>query len=159
LRRDTRMRHDLSAVQRKSFCRAYLQTLNPDRAAEQAGCQDGWAMLRRKDIQAELQRMRDDSRDQILREDAVRRLTELAFGRANDAAALALSAPGQRPPVDKLDLSAVSELKVTDKGVEVKFLDRIRALEALCGLLDQDGDGGASFFRALEAAADDGEGL
>jgi len=116
-------------------------------------------MLRRKDVQAELQGMRDGFRDQILREDAVRRLAELAFGRANDAAALALSAPGQCPPVDKLDLSAVSELKVTDKGVEVKFLDRIQALEALCGLLEQNGDGGASFFQALEAAADGGEEL
>ncbi len=153
------MRHDLSAELRKTFCRAYLQTLNPDRAAACAGADDGWDMLRRKDVQAELQRMRDDSRDQILREDAARRLAELAFGRANDAAALALSGPGQCPSVDKLDLSAVSELKVTDKGVEVKFLDRIRALEALCGLLDQDGGGAASFFQALEAAADDGEGL
>jgi len=116
-------------------------------------------MLRRRDIQTELQRMRDDSRNQILREDAVRRLAELAFGRANDAAALALSAPGQHPPVDKLDLSAVSELKVTEKGIEVKFLDRIRALEALCGLLEQNGDGAESFFRALEAAADNGEEL
>ena len=34
--------------------------------------------------------------------------------------------------LETLDLSAVAELKVTDKGgVEVKLIDRIRALEAL----------------------------
>lgn len=149
------MRHDLSVEKRDAFCRVYLRTLDPDRAALAAGMDNGWAALRRKDIQAELQRRRDDSRDQLLREDAVRRLAELAFGRANDAAALALSGPDTRPAVEGLDLSAVSELKVSDKGVEVRFLDRIRALEALCGLLDQDGDGAVSFFQALEAAAGD----
>ena len=54
-----------------------------------------------------------------------------------------------------LDLSAVAELKVTDKGgVEVKLVDRVRALETLCALLGEAGGGGAEeLYRALEDAA------
>ena len=86
------------------------------------------------------------------REDVLRRLAELAFGRANDGAGLALR-PGETDP-EGLDLSAVSELKVTDKGVEVKFVDRVRALETLWNLLESGGDGGAEeLYRALEDIA------
>ena len=35
-----------------------------------------------------------------------------------------------------LELSAISELRVTEKGVEVKLVDRVRALESLWKLLD-----------------------
>ena len=85
--------------------------------------------------------------------DALRRLAQLAFGRANDAVRLALS-PREVDP-GELDLSAVAELKVTDKGgVEVKLVDRVRALETLCGLLGESGNGGAEeLYRALEDAA------
>ena len=70
----------------------------------------------------------------------VRRLAQLAFGRVNDAARLALHSG--EADLETLDLSAVAELKVTDKGgVEIKLMDRIRALEALCGLLER-GEGG-----------------
>ena len=61
--------------------------------------------------------------------------------------------------VDTLDLSAVAEFKVTDKGVEVKLVDRVRALETLCGLLESGGSGGAEeLYRALEDAAGQMEG-
>ena len=57
-----------------------------------------------------------------------------------------------------LDLSAVSEFRVTDKGgVEVKLLDRVKALEALCGMLDSSGDAGL-LYQALENAAGQMEG-
>ena len=85
-------------------------------------------------------------------EDALRRLTELAFGRANDAVALALSPERERLDVQGLDLSAVSEFKVTEKGaVEIRFLDRIKALEALCLLLERQADeeGAEDLIRAL----------
>ena len=56
-----------------------------------------------------------------------------------------------------LDLSAVAEFRVTDKGgVEVKLVDRVRALETLWGLLDGGGDGAEALCRALAEAAEDG---
>ena len=93
----------------------------------------------------------------LQRRDIQRRLAELAFGRANDVLGLALHP--ESADVDTLDLSAVAEFKVTDKGVEVKLVDRVRALETLCGLLESGGSGGAEeLYRALEDAAGQMEG-
>ena len=61
--------------------------------------------------------------------------------------------------METLDLSAVAELKVTDKGgVEVKLIDRIRALEALYGLLSEEkAEGAGELYRVLtEAAGEEG---
>ena len=135
----------------RHFCGAYLRTMDPERAAEAAGCEDGFAMLGRKGARRRLERMR--AAGEPRREDALRRLAQLAFGRANDAVRLALR-PGEADPA-ALDLSAVAEFKITDKGgVEVKLVDRVRALETLCRLLENSGGGGAEeLYRALEDAA------
>ena len=97
-----------------------------------------------------LEQMRENAAGQIRREDVVRRLAQLAFGRANDAVALALR--GGEP--EGLELSAVSEFRVTDKGgVEVKLVDRVRALEALWELLgDSGGTGAEELYQALEGS-------
>ena len=139
-----------------AFCRAYLRTMDPERAAAESGCRNGFSMLRRRTVRERLERMREAAAGQLRREDVLRRLAELAFGRANDGAGLALR-PGETDP-EGLDLSAVSELKVTDKGVELKFVDRVRALETLYGLLENDGGGAAELYRALTEAAGGEEG-
>lgn len=140
-----------------AFCRAYLRTMDPERAASEMGRRDGFSMLGQKTTQAKLERMRADAASQIRREDVLRRLTQLAFGRANDALKLALH-PGEANP-ETLELSAVAEFKVTDKGVEVKLVDRVRALETLWELLEGgDGGGAEELYRALEEAADRMEG-
>lgn len=140
-----------------AFCRAYLRTMDPERAAEEAGCRDGYALLGRKSVQDRLEQMRNESAGQLRREDVLRRLAQLAFGRANDAACLAFR--GETPDPERLDLSAISELKVTDKGIEIKLVDRVRALETLWNLLESGGDGGAEeLYRALEDIAGQMEG-
>ena len=127
------------------FCRSYLRSMDPEQAEEAAGYPNGFSALESKNIRRRLERMREAASGQIRREDAVRRLAQLAFGRVNDAAQLAFYKEGT--DLKKLDLSAVSELKVTDKGgVEIKLIDRIRALEALCGIL---GEGTAKEAGAL----------
>ena len=138
-----------------SFCRAYLRTMDPERAAGEAGRKDGFALLANGDVQARLERMRADAAAQIRREDVLRRLAQLAFGRANDAVRLALGQGGT--DLETLDLSAVAEFRVTDKGgIEVKLVDRVRALETLWGLLDSGGQGAEALCRALAEAAEDG---
>lgn len=147
----------LSAGERRAFCQSYLRTLDPCRAAKSAGREDGWALLRQPAVQRELEELRGSRR--LCREDALGRLAELAFGRANDAVALALAREREELDVAGLDLSAVSEFRVTDKGgVELRFLDRVKALETLCALLDhQDSAAGAeAFLQALEGAEDGG---
>ena len=139
------------------FCRAFLRTMDPERAAAEAGKKDGFSALKKMAMQETLEEMRLSAVSQIRREDVIRRLAQLAFGRANDAVRLALHPEIADP--EMLDLSALSELKVTDKGVEVKLIDRVRALEALHSLLENGGDGGAEeLYRALEDAAGQVEG-
>ena len=88
----------------------------------------------RKGTQQKLERMRCDAAAQLKREDVLRQLARLAFGRVDDAVTLALRR-GETEP-EGLELSAVSELRVTEKGVEVKLVDRVRALETLWKLLE-----------------------
>ena len=144
--------------QRRRFCQAFLRTMDPEEAARGLGA-DGYALLSSRSVLRQLDRLRTAGTDALRREDVLRRLAQLAFGRANGAALLALR-PGEADP-RTLDLSAVSELRVTDKGgVEVKLADRVRALETLYHLLaDRDGAGGAEdLYQALADAAGQLEG-
>ena len=143
-------------MKQDAFCRAYLRTMDPERAGEETGT-DGFALLGNRSVRGRLDRMRETAAGEITREDAVRRLAQLAFGGANDAARLALRWGEANP--ETLDLSAVAELKVTDKGgLEIKLVDRVRALETLYGLLENDGGGAAELYRALTEAAGGDEG-
>ena len=83
----------------------------------------------------------------LTRADVARKLAELAYGRANDCATLVLD-PGD--DAGKLDLSLLSEVKRSEKGaVEVKLLDRLKALEMLTALTEEGGEGLEEFLRAL----------
>ena len=114
-----------------------------------------FAQLAAERTQRRLEQMREAAVGQLRREDALRRLAQLAFGQANDGVELALR--GREASAEGLDLSAVAEIRVTDKGgVEVKFVDRVRALEALCGLLGGDtGRGAEELLQALSAAGEE----
>ena len=91
---------------------------------------------------------------QIQRDDVVRRLAELAFGRANDCIKLVMS---NDPPMDKLDLSLLSEVKRSEKGaVEVRLIDRLRALEQLALLAQENGQDLEQFLKALQPEAEEG---
>ena len=141
----------------EEFCRAFLRSMDPERAAAETGRKDGFSSLERQATQDRLERMRSNTAGQIRREDVIRRLAQLAFGRVNDAVKLALHL--SEADAEQLELAAVSEFKVTDKGVEVKMIDRVRALETLHGLLENSGDSGAEdLYRALEDAAGQLEG-
>ena len=85
---------------------------------------------------------------QISRQDVIRRLAELAFGKANDCVRLVLDTD---PKVGKLDLSLLSEVKRNDKGtVEVRLIDRLRALEQLAALAQEENTDLQSFLQALQ---------
>ncbi|MBQ2893120.1 MAG: terminase small subunit [Oscillospiraceae bacterium] len=84
----------------------------------------------------------------LTRMDVARRLAELAFGQANDCVRLVLE---EDAPVSKLDLGLLSEVKRNDKGtVEVKLVDRLKALEQLALLAQEDGSDLESFLKALQ---------
>ena len=90
----------------------------------------------------------------IKREDVARRLAELAFGKVNDCVKLVLEAD---PQVEKLDLGQLCEIKRNEKGtVEIKLVDRLRALEQLCQLAEQGGGDMESFLKALQGGQESG---
>ena len=85
---------------------------------------------------------------EVRRQDVTRRLAELAFGKANDCVRLALE---DEPSLDKLDLSLLSEVKRNEKGtVEIKLIDRLRALEQLAEVAEEDNSDMDSFLQALQ---------
>ena len=85
---------------------------------------------------------------QVRRQDVTRRLAELAFGKANDCVRLALE---DDPSLGKLDLSLLSEVKRNEKGtVEIKLIDRLRALEQLAQVAQENDSDLESFLQALQ---------
>ena len=88
----------------------------------------------------------------IRREDVTRRLAELAFGKANDCVRLALE---DDPELGKLDLSLLSEVKRNAKGtVEIKLIDRLRALEQLANVAGEESEDMELFLQALQGGGE-----
>lgn len=85
---------------------------------------------------------------QVTKEDVARRLAEIAFGKVNDCVKLVLE---EAPKVGRLDLSLLSEVKRNEKGtVEIRLVDRLRALEQLALLAQDQGQDLESFLKALQ---------
>ena len=88
----------------------------------------------------------------VNRQDVTRRLAELAFGKANDCVRLALE---DDPNLGRLDLSLLSEVKRNDKGtVEIKLIDRLRALEQLAQVAGEDTQDLEAFLLALQGESE-----
>ena len=84
----------------------------------------------------------------LTREDVARRLAELAFGNANDCVKLVVK---DDAILEKLDLSLLTEVKRNDKGtVEIRLVDRLKALEQLALLAQAGGEDLESFLKALQ---------
>ena len=85
---------------------------------------------------------------QLKRSDVARRLAELAFGKANDCVKLVLE---EGVSLGKLDLSLLSEVKRNEKGtVEVKLVDRLKALEQLAQTAGEPQTDLNNFLQALQ---------
>ena len=132
--------------EKRRFAAAYLRCFDADLAAQCIGRSDGVRLLTTPAVQHELQLQR--AQCNICRQDVIRRLAQLAFGRAHDCVKLVLCS---EPDIDTLDLSLLSEVKRNDKGtVEVKLIDRVRALEQLLQAGTDANDAAAAFFAAAE---------
>ena len=83
----------------------------------------------------------------LRREDVLRRLAELAFGQPNDCVRLALE---EMPDLKGLDLSLLSEIRRSDKGlVEIRLIDRVKVLERLQQAMEESGSGMGELLKAL----------
>lgn len=86
------------------------------------------------------------------REELLKRMWALAGARVNDAVKLAFLPEEQTALIGRLDLAALTELKRVSSGtVELKFNDRMKALEILYKLLAEQEDSTLdAFYRSLE---------
>ena len=112
------------------FCRYFAACRNGREAAARAGFafpeRSGLRLLDKASVKAEIERLTAASKGNSSAVDGLKRL---AFGSIADAVRLILS--DEPLDIESLDLYSVSEIKRTDKGTEIKFYDRIKALEAL----------------------------
>ena len=133
-------------TEKRRFAAAWLRCFDPEQAARAVGREDGVRLLAAEPVQREIRLQREQF--DVQRQDVLRRLAQLAFGRANDCVKLVLQ---ETPALDSQDLSLLAEVKRNDKGtVEVKLVDRMEALELLLGACDDSLHCAEAFFAACE---------
>ena len=130
----------------KEFCRLMTVYADPLRAAAEAGYREPKKelprLLAQDEIADELQRMMKNLR-RMYESIALCGLYRLACGDISDALALLQIDTLSCEKLRGLDLTCVSEIKKTDKGTEIKFCDRVKAIEKLSELLNVRSEGGA----------------
>ena len=141
------------------FADFYLSLGNPQEAALKLGVRpdeafaEGLRLIGEPRVRRHIKRRQKSGDARI---EALAGLRRLAFGRINDALAL-LRDDCFESDFSALDLFNVSEIKrVKGGGVEIKFFDRLEALEKLSELEDKAADTAAadSFFSALRKTAE-----
>ena len=110
---------------------------------------NGAKLISRQEIRQQIEKL-DRENDSLTQAKAGFR--HLAFGPVADAIKLI---DGERGELESLDLFMVSDIKIPKGGgMEIKFFDRLKALEALA-TLEAVGSGESSlpFYKALESSA------
>ena len=127
------------------FCRFFVICRDSREAAAKAGFafpeRSGMRLLGKQAVLTEIDRLSEQVKTAASAVDGLRRI---AFGSVTDAIKLVL---GEEPlELEGLDLFMVSEIKKTDKGVEIKFYDRIKALSELLSVSESGESRGTSQF-------------
>lgn len=127
------------------FCRYFAICRDARESAAKAGFafpeRSGMRLLAKDSIISEIERI---SQKNTTVTSAVDGLKRIAFGSVADAVRLILEP--EAVDTEKLDLFMVSELKCTDKCIEIKFFDRIKALTALLDVSSMSEDNTTSQF-------------
>lgn len=123
----------------------FLACRDQNRAAASAGLDGSLPLLQHPAILAAIEELRSARAEQLRREDIVGRLADIAFARPNDCVRLAIGRSGD---LDALDLTLLQEIKVSDKGVELRLIDRLQALRLLAEL-QQETVGGSDLLAML----------
>lgn len=143
------------------FCAYYSRTHSVREAAARAGFRrkpelNGIRLLEKESVRVEIERLEQRLHTEQEIRDGYRRL---AFGPVTDAVKLLFleeaPSPGQ---LEEMDLFPITEIKrPRTGGIEMKFCDRLKALEKLAQLEAQETqetqENGASFYQALESGA------
>ena len=141
-----------------SFCKLYVQTRNAREAAMAAGFsvfprQAAEKLMAEPRVQKEIRTL--EKNEQAKEAELIAGYRRLAFGSIADAVRLLLAdTTGEVLNPEELDLFMVSELKRPKTGgLEIKFFDRLKALEKLAEMRTADADSAMPFYKALEKSA------
>lgn len=138
------------------FCTYYAQTRNGREAAAKCGYrfagQSAVRLLRRSDIRAQIAEL--DREQALAQSDIAAGYARLAFGCVSDAVSLLLHPDPEAVKPEEMDLFSVSEIKQGKYGVEIKFFDRLKALEKLEALTGKsESETAEELFRAIGQGA------
>lgn len=141
------------------FCCFYSSNGNVRLSAVMAGYssnpeQTGQQLLTRGDIAGRVKEYRD-TRVNDLRLMALLGYERLAFGSIADCIQLLYMEAPTLQRLEAMDLFMISEIKKPKDGaMEIKFFDRIKALEKLNEAQEDTHEKSLPFYRALERSAD-----
>lgn len=148
------------AEKEELFCQFFAQSCSPRESAAKAGYsfpeKTAINLLSQERIQNEIHSLFKEGAKRSLNEQVVSGFKRLAFGSIADAVSLMLL-DGEPSPraLEEMDLFCVSEIKKPrDGALEIKFFDRLEALEKLAELSDKNSsESSVPFYQAIEQGA------
>lgn len=141
----------------KEFCSCFLNTGDVFLSAQRAGYGDkarrmGEKLICKQEIAEEIERLAQQ-REKTVANMASLGYQRLAFGNISDAVSLLYMENPSRADLSKMDLFLVSEIKrPKDGSMEIKFFDRLKALEKLESRSESE-DGAKDLFDAINRSA------
>ncbi|MGN0551070.1 MAG: terminase small subunit [Acutalibacteraceae bacterium] len=142
----------------RDFCRAYVEVGNAREAAVAAGFENnaelcGRQLLCRMEILKEINRLLS-RRKALLELKALSGYERLAFGSITDSIRLLFMDKIDREELESMNLFNIAEIKKPKDGaIEIKFFDRLKALEKLSEGYGGRENSAAPFYSALEQSA------
>ena len=148
------------AEKEELFCQYFAQSCSPRESAAKAGYsfpeKTAINLLSQERIQSEIHTLFKENAKNNLNEQAISGFKRLAFGSIADAVSL-MFLDGEPSPraLEEMDLFCVSEIKKPrDGALEIKFFDRLEALERLAELSERnDTESSVPFYQAIEQGA------
>lgn len=142
----------------KEFCACFAETGDVKLSARLSGYRlnsraKGIKLLSRDDIQSEINRLVKE-KEKLAKTMAFIGYQRLAFGNTSDAVSLLYTKEPQEADFGAMDLFMISEIKKPKDGsVEIKFFDRLKALEKLEQISSD-----SSFMNLFDAIGETGSG-
>ena len=138
------------------FCHSFALYANAREAASKSGYASperaGMKLLARKEIRDEIDKL---NLRKTGKEEIICGLKRLAFGSVADPMKIILSDGTESFDTESMDLFGISEIKKPKGGgIEIKFFDRLKALEKLSVLCEgTDEDSSMPFYEAIRKSA------
>ncbi len=138
------------------FCHCFALYANSREAASRSGYSKperaGMKLMAKKEIQEEIRTLISQKTG---REEIICGLKRLAFGSIADPMKIILSDGSEDFDTETMDLFNISEIKKPKGGgIEIKFFDRLKAMEKLSALCEQsDEDSSMPFYEAIRKSA------